>query len=200
MRDATLSSLVARRTASPISLPIGLPVTLACTLLLAGCFGGSPDARSAATETVRDPGYSATDAEIIQTGADGAPRYRLRAARIEQDPRTLEVELQQIRLETRDVDAARWQVDAPKGTLSSNAERLRLEGGVRLEGGDVRDADRVRLATAALDYDLQGARVRAAGAVRITLHGHVLEGTGLDANLRTRQVRLNAHVHGRFAP
>jgi len=200
MPTATLNTPVARRTASRISLSLGLTVNAVCTLLLAGCFGGSPDARSAATETARDPGYSATDAEIIQTGADGAPRYRLRAARIEQDPRTLEVELQEIRLETRDIDAARWQVDAPSGTLSSNAERLRLEGGVRLEGGDERDADRVRLATAALDYDLQGARVRAAGAVRITLYGHVLEGTGLEANLRTRQVRLNADVHGRFAP
>jgi len=200
MRDATLSSPVARRTASPISLSIGLTVTAVCMLLLAGCFGGSPDARSAATETARDPGYSASDAEIIQTGADGTPRYRLRAARIEQDPRTLEVDLQQIRLETRDVDAARWQVDAAKGTLSSNAERLRLEGEVRLEGGDPRDADRVRMTTSALDYDLQGGQVRAAGAVRITLHDHVLEGTGLEANLRTRQVRLNADVHGRFAP
>lgn len=175
------------------SLGVLLPIAL-----LAGCAARTPDEAVLAAESARDPGYSATAAEIIQTGADGEPRYRLRAARIEQDPRTLEVKMQQIRLETRAGDAARWQVVAPGGTLSRDAERVRLEGGVQLEGGDARDADRLRITTRTLDYDLRGERAVAAGAVRITLQDHALEGVGLEANLRTRQVRLNADVHGRF--
>lgn len=175
-------------------------LTLLTAVLAAACGNGPTGVSGAATDAARDPGYAATDTEIIETDATGEPRYRLRAARIEQDPATLEVRLQDIRFETREVDASRWQAAAPRGTLSSDATRLRLEGGVRLEGGAVRDADRLRVATATLDYDLRGERAQAAGEVRITLQGHVLEGTGLDANLRTRQVRLNSAVRGRFAP
>lgn len=195
MRIAMLHKFVPRTALSMISLVIG--ATAAC---LTGCTGGQPGTQGATTLAARDPGYSATDAQIIQTGADGEPRYRLQAARIEQNPRTLEVALQDIRLETRAAEAARWQVTAASGTLSRNAQRLRLAGGVQLEGGDARDADRLRIATQALDYDLQDEKARAAGDVRITLHGHVLEGTGLEANLRARQVRLNSDVHGRFTP
>lgn len=183
-----------------ISLSIISLLALACPAFLAGCTAGAPDVQGTTAEAARDAGYSATDAEIIQTGADGEPRYRLQAASIEQDPRTLEIALRNVRFETRDAQAARWQLSAATGSLSRNAERLRLEGGVQLEGGDARDADRLRVVTQMLDYDLQGAKARAAGKVSVTLHGHILEAKGLDANLRTRQVRLNSDVHGRFTP
>ena len=199
MHVAGLGETVTRLVASPISLTLALALALPL-LALAGCTAGERPTLAAATAETRDPGYSASDAEIIQTGTDGAPRYRLRAAHIEQDPRTLEVGLRTLTLETRDRDAARWQVEAPRGTLSGDAERLRLEGGVRLQGGDARDADLLRIATPTLDYDLRELQARAAGEVRITLQGHVLEGNGLEANLRTRQVRLNSNVHGRFTP
>ena len=67
-----------------------------------------------------------------------------------------------------------------------------------LEGGAVRDVDRLRLRTATLQYDLASARIRTVGKVEVSLQGHVLAGTGLDADLRTRQVRLQTEVHGRF--
>lgn len=177
-----------------------LPALLGlCALLaLSACGVAERDSVADKTESAADPGYLATDAEIIQTGADGQPRYRLQAARIEQDPRTLEVQLQSIRLETRERGSGGWQVAATQGRLSSDSQRLRLAGDVRLEGGDARDVDRLRLRTSELEYDLQTARARARGEVRITLQGHVLEGKGLDANLRTRQVRLDADVHGQF--
>ena len=168
--------------------------------LLAGCEGNSPAVTAAMAAGARDPGYSASGAEIIQTGADGAPRYRLRAAQIAQDPRTLEIDLQDIRLDTRARDATRWQVEAPRGRLSRNTERLRLEGGVRVVGGDAQDPGRVRIATPTLDYDLRVARASASGAVRITLQGQTLESLGLEADLRARQLRLGAAVHGRFSP
>jgi lipopolysaccharide export system protein LptC len=167
-------------------------------VVLAGCTRGR-DSAAQPDEPARDPGYSASDAEILQMDADGLPRYRLQAQHIEQDPQSLEVALEGIRLETRERATASWQVTAPQGRLSSDSQRLRLTGGVVLEGGSARDADRLRVRTAALQYDLGSAQVRAAGKVEVNLQGHVLAGTGLDANLRTRQVRLQTDVHGRFA-
>ncbi|MBU6378942.1 MAG: LPS export ABC transporter periplasmic protein LptC [Gammaproteobacteria bacterium] len=164
---------------------------------LAGC-GDTRQGSAPAAETAQDPGYSASEAEIVQTGADGLPKYRLQARHIEQDPRSLEVALEEIRLETREGSAGSWQVSAPRGRLSKDAERLQLDGGVLLQGGQRPGAEPLRLRTASLAYDLNTSRVRAPGEVELALQGHVLAGTGLDANLRTRQVRLQADVHGRF--
>lgn len=172
-------------------------MTLLAVAALAGCTRGS-DSTARPDETARDPGYSASDAEILQMDADGLPRYRLQARHIEQDPRSLEVALDDIRLETRERATASWQVTAPQGRLSSDSQRLQLAGGVVLEGGAVRDVDRLRLRTATLQYDLASARIRTVDKVEVSLQGHVLAGTGLDADLRTRQVRLQTEVHGRF--
>jgi len=200
-----------RSTAVPLRRPPGAPLPrsrvglrallLALLLpgLLAACDRGAADGARGEREAA-DPGYSASDAEILQTGADGLPRYRLQARHIEQDPRSLEVALVDIRLETREGDAARWQVTAPTGRLSGDSRLLVLEGGVTLEGGAAPDAEPLRLRTASLQYDLATARLRAAGPVQMTMRNHVLAGTGLDANLRTRQVRLQTDVHGRFTP
>lgn len=174
-----------------------LPAT--ALLLLAACTDTGREETVAAGDAARDPGYSATGAEIIQTGADGRPRYRLQATRIEQDPQSLEIRLQELQLETREAQSTAWRVTAPLGRLSSDSRQLALSGGVQLESGTAGDGS-LRLDTDELQYDVQAARARTAGEVRLTLQGHMLAGTGLDANLRTRQVRLNADVRGRFAP
>jgi LPS export ABC transporter protein LptC len=190
---------------APVAQPSGLArlataFVLANLALLGACSGVGRDESATNEAAMRDPGYSATDAQILQTGPDGQPRYRLQAARIAQDPRTLEVELTRLRLDTRAADRASWTVSAPRGRLSADSRRLDLDGGVELQGSDASGADPLRLETADLQYDLQTARARARGEVRLTLQGHALEAKGLEANLRTRQVRLAADVHGHFAP
>lgn len=168
--------------------------------LLVGC-SATNDESTRLPDGASDPGYSATGAEIIQTGIDGEPRYRLQAARIEQDPRSLETRLQDLRLETRVRGGSSiWNVSAPRGVLSRDARRIDLAGGVLLAGGASDAADALRLDTESLQYDLETARVRTNGEVRLTLQGHALSATGLDANLRTRQVQLRADVRGRFTP
>ncbi|NBP09068.1 MAG: hypothetical protein EBU76_11490 [Gammaproteobacteria bacterium] len=42
--------------------------------------------------------------------------------------------------------------------------------------------------------------MRAPGAVKVSLQGHELAANGLEANLRTGQVRLQSDIRGRFAP
>lgn len=175
-------------------------LTSTALLALAGCGAGEQNSDGRLPAAAADPGYSATDAEILQMGEDGMLRYRLQAKSIVQNPDSLDVALQDIALETREREATRWNVSAPRGQLSSDSRRIELDGGVLLEGGNARDSDRLRLSTPSLQYDLATARVRTRAAVDITLQGHVLAGTGLDANLRTRQVRLNADVRGRFVP
>lgn len=174
--------------------------TLMLCALTAGCGDVGRDETAASTDDDRERGYSATGTELVQTGADGLPRYRLRAGEIEQDPRSLEVTLQDIQLETRERDGGPWQVNAPLGRLSGDARRLDLAGGVNVIGDADGATGRLQLLTSRLQYDLATARMRAPGEVKVTMQGHELVGTGLDANLRTGQVRLKADIRGRFAP
>jgi len=94
-------------------------------------------------------GYSARDAQIIETGPDGRARFTLQAALIEQQPATRDIVL-------TDIDMRLQSADASKAV--------------------------------------------APGAVFIVLQNHRLEGTGLEADLKTYQARIRADVHGRFTP
>ena len=167
-------------------------------LLLAGC-GANENGVNRLSAEERDPGYSATDAEIIQTGADGEPQYRLQAASIEQNPLSLETRIEDLRLETRGMEGTTWRVTAPLGTLSRDSRRIDLEGGVALEGGASDALTPLRLDANTLQYDLDAARVRTNDEVRLTMQGQELSAKGLDANLRTRQVQLRTDVQGRFS-
>lgn len=172
-------------------------------LLLLALLGGcdiAEDSSNRLPEGARDPGYSATDTEIVQTGSDGEPRYRLQAARIEQDPVSLETRLEDLRLETRGRESTRFIVAAPRGVLSRDARRIDLAGGVALTSESSEAGEALQLTTDSLQYDLEAARVRTRESVRLTLQGNELTANGLDANLRTRQVQLRADVRGRFSP
>lgn len=174
-------------------------VTLAVVAsTLVGCSSGT-DGTTVLAEDARDPGYSATDAEIIQTGADGQTRYRLQAARIEQNPVSLETRIEDLRIETRTGNANVWRVSAPRGVLSRDSRQIKLEGGVALAGSTADAAGPLQMRTETLQYDLESARVRTNGEVRLTMQGQELSATGLDANLRTRQVQLRSDVQGRFS-
>jgi LPS export ABC transporter protein LptC len=170
-------------------------------MLLAACSPATPDATTRLPAGERDPGYSATDAVIVQMGVDGLPRYRLEAERLEQDPQSLKVSLQALRFETHARDDAPWQVRAPEGLLSADARRLDLSGGVTVSTTSkaLRNGG-LQLVTARLQYDLESSRMRAPGAVKVSLQGHELAATGLEANLRTGQVRLQSAIRGRFTP
>ncbi len=177
-----------------------LGVTLAA--LLAACGRSTPDLTTRLPEGEQDPGYSMTDAVIVQMGADGLPRYRLEAGRAEQDPRSLQVTLQALRFETHARDGKPWQVRAPQGLLSADAQRLDLSGGVTVstEGAAARSSGSLQLVTTRLQYDLGSSRMRAPGTVKVSLQGHELAANGLEANLRTGQVSLQSDIRGRFAP
>ena len=51
-------------------------------------------ARTPAEQPLHDPGYSAMQARLVQTGNDGRPLYTLDAAQIQQEPNRGLVELQ----------------------------------------------------------------------------------------------------------
>jgi LPS export ABC transporter protein LptC len=172
----------------------------ALALALAGC-AAQDDEGPGRLASNDDPGYSATGAEVIETGADGQPRYRLRADKVRQDPATGAVALEGVDMTVSTTGPDRWRLQAERGRLPADARRVTLEGDVRLDGEAVPgERGPLRIRTAALDYDMQADRVEAAGEVRFEMAGRTLEATGLQADLASRQAKLNSRVHGRFTP
>lgn len=181
-------------------LTLALP-TLAISGSLAACSPGDRlglDRSERASD--RDPGYAARDAEVLETGRDGRPRYRLRASLIEQDPDSLEVRLENPVMRFETAGETDWQVSAEKGWLPAGAQRVRLNGKVTLEGGTEPSTPPITLRTDQLDYDLLTERAVARGAVQMEVQGHVLEARGLEADLRNQRARLLSEIHGNFTP
>lgn len=176
-------------------------LTLSVVGSLAACAPGdrlglSRDERS----TERDPGYAARDAEVLETGRDGRPRYRLKASLIEQDPDSLEVRLENPIMQFETAGETGWRVSAIEGWLPAGAQRVRLNGNVTLAGGTPPSTPPITLRTEQLDYDLVTERAVARGAVAMEVQGHVLEARGLEADLRNQRASLLSEIHGQFTP
>ncbi len=180
---------------------------LAAALALSGCARNPSDAASNdSAERAVDPGYSATDAQVVETDADGAPRYALRAASIQQDPRSLEVKLQELSMQVSDGEDAPWLITARNGRMPEDASQIELSGEVRVagtvggSGGRGEAAGPIEIRSDTLSYDIAESLARSTSDVTIRLSGKWLQAHGIEANLKQRQVRLESRVHGRFVP
>lgn len=167
---------------------------------LVGCSAGDrslsdPDALTA----TRDPGYSASNAEVLETGPDGQLRYRLTAQRIEQDPNSLDIRLETLAMQAASAERDPWRVSAERGVLPAQAARVSLRGAVQIEGGAQASTGAILIRTDRLDYDLRTERASAAGPVSIEMQGYRLEGRGLEADLRNQRARLLTDIHGHVA-
>ena len=78
-----------------------------------------------------DLGFTATDAELIETGADGKPLYRLLAQHIAQRQPDAEVQLSAPRLGYDDRSQGTWTLQAERGTLSADRQSVAFAGGVQ---------------------------------------------------------------------
>ncbi len=148
------------------------------------------------------PGYFMTDAQIVQTGEDGLPLYRMHANRIQQNPTDLTVALEDLRLTYRIGETTRvrdWTLTARNGLMPQSATGIELQGEVEISGlmppvGE----EPVTLRTPSLSVDLQGNTVHTDAPVDILwgTRGR-LKATGLTADLKTERVKLES-VSGRL--
>jgi LPS export ABC transporter protein LptC len=181
-----------RASAASVLLLLAAPLLGAC----AGADDGGPGTLA----SNEDPGYSARGAEIIETGADGKPRYILRAATIRQDPADGSVSLDAVDMTVAPPGDTPWRVRADQGRLPKDARSVSLQGAVTLEGEAAPGQGTLRIRTERLDYDLGAGRVTVPDAVRLEMAGRTLEAVGLVADLNRREAQLSSKVHGRYSP
>jgi LPS export ABC transporter protein LptC len=142
------------------------------------------------------PGYVATQAELVDTGDDGQPRFRLRATRISQRHPGAMVELEEPRLDYQ--GSTHWQVQARSGTLPQDASSVNLSGAVQATAERGREPA-LRIRTETLDIDLANRRADTGAAVLVDLGANRLAAVGLHADMKADSLRLESAVHGEYA-
>lgn len=157
-----------------------------------------PDVSSAAdVPTDEDLGFAATDAELIETGADGAPLYRLRAQRIAQQRPDAEVVLTVPQLSYEDRSQGTWTLQAERGTLSADRQSVAFAGAVQARRRQPR-SPLLDLSTDALQVDLKRRLADTTSPVAIDWGRAHLTAAGLHADMVSGLFVLSGDGHGRL--
>jgi LPS export ABC transporter protein LptC len=179
------------------------------TLVLLAVIGGSlllgrqqRDAEMPApvSQPAEDLGYGARDAQLIETGADGRPKYTVNAKLIEQSPKDDSVQLQVVHMILDDVDGNRWTVDAQRGDIASAGVNIDLSGDVHVSGvlpGTDQPAD---ITSDRLSFDTRTDVVSSSDPVTLAWAGRQIHSVGIVASLKDSHVQLESSVHGIFQP
>ena len=180
-------------------------VALAFVAVIVGTIvlGGQQGETTAPTtieEPLRDPGYAARDARLVQTGADGHPVYTVNADVIRQQPDEDTVELEQANLGFRDTTGNQWTARGEHGKVGQNTGKVELSGNVHVAGilpGTLQPGE---IVTEHLSFDTHASVVNTRAPVTLTLPGQQIKATGLHATLKDGRVQLESRVHGTAQP
>jgi lipopolysaccharide export system protein LptC len=178
---------------------------LAVVALIVGLVLLSGPQREAVTPStsgapLRDPGYAALDARLVQTGPDGQPLYTLDAARISQRPDQSTVQLQKVQMGFRAASGDQWTARAARGELGQDTGIVQLDGDVEVAGPVPGTQDRAEISTEHLAFDTRTQVVTTADPVTLTVSGHELHARGLIASLKEGRMQLESAVHGSYLP
>jgi len=146
---------------------------------------------------VGEPGYAAIHAELIETGADGHPLYRLDADRIEQPQPQGTILLSAPRLEYEPEQAGNhWILTARHGQLPQDARSADLDGDVHAVGTPSSSNAPMRIDTQQLHLDMTQQLATTSAPVTVDWAGNILHGRGMRADLKRDRLQLAQDVHG----
>jgi lipopolysaccharide export system protein LptC len=199
----------------PRPLGIGIVIALVAGVYFVSRMSRGSDTDNASAPQLRDPGYAARDAEVIETGEDGRERYRLNAEHIRQQSETGEIELERLAMNyqpTQDAtgsgkpasaaspDALRaWRVTADRGTVQANGDQVRLDGQVHVVGPAPGSGLPIEFTTDLLFMSLNAEVIRTESPVTVKFSGHRVTAVGMQADLKARTLRLESDVHGKIS-
>jgi LPS export ABC transporter protein LptC len=158
--------------------------------------GEAPSNATPSTNSSTAPGYVATGAELIDTDADGQPQYSLRATQISQPAPTADIELTEPQFVYRGETV--WTLTAARGVLPPAAQQIELLGDVVARGVRAGSVP-LQLRTASVSVDMQARTADSSDAVAMEWGRNRLWASGLHADLKTDELRLESPVHGEVA-
>jgi LPS export ABC transporter protein LptC len=159
--------------------------------------GGSDGAAGDVEST--EPGYIATNAELIETGDDGGPLFRLDAERIEQPTPQGIIFLTAPKLDYQPEPGNHWKLIAQRGQLPQDARTADLAGAVHADGRPIGSSELMHIVTDQLHLDMRQQLATTAAKVRVDWAGNTLRGRGMSADLKNDRLQLAGDVHGVLA-
>lgn len=159
-----------------------------------------PTVPATATVSAQSPGYSARNAVLMETGADGMPMYTLHAAEIREQPASRDALLERVAMQFRDPDGQVWNGRSDQARVIDQAAKIQLAGHVALSGLLPGNPEPIRISTDRLSVDTHAETVETADEVTIDWGGGQIQARGIVAHLREQRIRLRSQVHGRYAP
>jgi LPS export ABC transporter protein LptC len=172
--------------------------------VIAGSFWlGGEQREPTSTTTVEtasvDLGYSARNAQLVETGTDGHPMYTLNADLVRQHPSD-GVEFEQVQMSFRDADGQIWKGRADRGQLTTDTGTVELTGNVHVNGLLPGSSDMADLTTEKLFIDTHEDIIRTSELVAINSGHRQLKSKGLVAMLKEHHLVLESSVRGTFTP
>jgi LPS export ABC transporter protein LptC len=143
-----------------------------------------------------EPGYVAIHGNLIETGDNGHPLYRLDADRIEQPTPQGTIYLTQPAIDYQPDPGDHWTVTALQGELPQDARSADLTGNVHAEGRPPGSDDLMRIDTDVLHLDMPQQLVTTPARVRVNWKNSTLRGRGMRAELKNNRLQLYADVRG----
>jgi LPS export ABC transporter protein LptC len=143
-----------------------------------------------------EPGFAAVRAQLIETGEDGLPLYRLYADRIEQPQPGGLVYLTNPKLDYQVEHGNHWTLTAQQGQMPQNANSADLSGTVHAEGLPTGSQTLMRIDTEQLHLDMTQHLATSPLLVRVSWGQDRLDGRDMRADLQNDTLTLASKVHG----
>ncbi len=141
--------------------------------------------------------YVLRDFDLMVLGKDGTESLRVQAPELQRrEDESMDL-VQPVFLAP--AEPGPWKLSAERGWISPDGELLRLEGNVAGDS-DPASATPTTFRTASLELLPSQDLARTAQPVQLTQPGITQTGTGMEANLKTRQYRLLSQVRTRYEP
>jgi LPS export ABC transporter protein LptC len=180
-----------------------LAAVLLAAILVGSFWIGGEQRETKATTTVEpanaEPGYSARNATLVETGPDGFPVYTLNADVIRQHPGD-GVEFEQVHLSFRDADGQTWKGRADQGELTTETGKVDLAGNVHVNGKLPGSDQMADLETEKLSIDTHEDIISTADPVTVSSTGRNLKSKGMVATLKEHHLVLESNVRGALTP
>ncbi len=144
------------------------------------------------------PGYYMVDAVITEMSPEGAPRYRVAAERIAQDPASQAIQLENMKLVYRVDPDREWTLTARNGHVPPASRVLDLSGDVQIQGLPGIGAVPAQVRTERLHLDTVNNIATTKSRVDIVWGKRRISTMGLKADLKAEKLQLESSVHGRF--
>ena len=160
--------------------------------------GSTPVRPGAGAHTDDVPGYSARNAQMIETGDDGRPAFTVDARVVRQRANDSRVQLDAPHMTFLTSESGVWRVQSRSGQIQADGSHIVLFGDVKMNG--TLNGTPITIGTSIVSYDTHEEIARTEVPVTFDARGGTLNATGLVANFKDGSVRLESHVHGTFPP